>query len=428
MVGRGPDETPQVMEVDADGQLAGVSEIDTKVDTIITGISTISTHVPQFGGEIWYVSAGASAGGDGTTPDTPFATITEAVTAAAAGAAINVRAGTYAENVDMNLVSLELWCEIGTVISPVSGIPLTVSGNYCKVKGDLDINVPAAQTGLLVSGDYCNICCGTILYGAKGVHVTGAGCTLADMAVGFQTSISYDIDGIQARLFECHTVGSGVTIGFNIGNAADTGVLRGCTSTGHQTAGFYIEAGCQDWTLLNCASGAGDGRWVDVDNANVWSNFTFDDEVWHLTTFVGGGGGQDNLFKITGAVEIQFIYGHVETILSADVDNIYLDLWDGTVSVDITDNAGTDTASADVGSLFVKTQDASVVIAMLKSDQGRVQENTNFRKPLTPFILNQKKDTNTYIRLVYSGVATSGAIHWHCQWAPLVGAAFVEAV
>jgi len=143
----------------------------------------------------------------------------------------------------------------------------------------------------------------------------------------------------------------------------------------------------------------------------------------------GGGGSQDNIFKVSGCVEIHYIYGDVHTILNADVDNIYLDLWDGTSSVEITDNGGggTDTNSADVGSVFIKSEIATTAITLLQSNQGRVEENTSFRLPRTPFILNQKKDTNTYIRVVYSGVATSGAIHWHCKWEPLTEDGFVEA-
>lgn len=41
MVGRGPDGLPQVMEVDADGQLTGISEINTSVNEINTNMDTV---------------------------------------------------------------------------------------------------------------------------------------------------------------------------------------------------------------------------------------------------------------------------------------------------------------------------------------------------------------------------------------------------
>ena len=394
------------------------------------GATGANSHLPLFTGDLWYVDAAQPDDtGDGRSPETAKETIGAAIGVAAAGDAITVKSGTYTETgLDMNLDALELWCEIGVTIDPASGTALTVSGNACRIKGEHTISVAAGATGLLISGDECVIADSKILNGAIGVQVTGSGVILNECAVGFQTSIAYDLQGIQGRLFRCKTVGSGATIGYKISGGADTGVLESCTSTGRQTAGYYIETGSQDWTLLRCSSGAGDGSQIDVDNANVWSGYTFDDEVFHTTTFAGGGGGTDNLFQITGSVEIQFIYGNVETVLSVDVDDIYLDLWDGTVAVEITDNAGTDTNSADTGSLFVKTEDATAIITLLQSNQGRVHENTNFRKPLVPFILNQKKDTATYIRLTYSGVATSGAIHWHCRWEPLTEGAFVVAV
>lgn len=383
-------------------------------------------HMPPFVGHVWYVDGtNGNDGMSGETGHAAFATIGAAITACAAGDAIKVKAATYTETgLDLDEASVELWLEAGTILDPASGTVLTVSGDHCVVKGDVD--VPAAQIGVLVSGDYCTVSDGTILYGATGVHVTGAGGTLTDMAIGFQTTVSYDVDGAQTRLFWCHTVGNAATVGFNIGGGADTGVLKGCTSSGHQTAGFNIETGCQDWTLLDCSSGAGDGRWADADNANVWSGFTFDDQVYHTTTF-NASGPSDNLFRVYGSVLITGFRGDVSTVLAGDIGNGYIELYDGTNTVDVTDSPGPSFNSLPVESLLHKIDDATVQIAIEDSSQVRLYEDATKFGEDPHFQITAKAATATYIRLVYSDTATSGAIHWHCIWEPLTDDGFVAA-
>jgi len=142
--------------------------------------------------------------------------------------------------------------------------------------------------------------------------------------------------------------------------------------------------------------------------------------------FSGDGPGSENLFKITGAVEILYIYADVEVQLSADIGNIYLDAYDGTNQVDITDSPGPNVDSYDVGALLIRTENETSPITVANSDQITMIENANFRKPRTAFILNQKIGVENFIRLVYSGTATSGTIHWHCNWQPLPEGGFVE--
>jgi hypothetical protein len=383
-------------------------------------------------GNVWYVSADGDNGNTGYTPDDPLLTIGYAISEAVAGDAITVKAGTYDESgLDMNLDGLELWGEIGTIINnSAAGTVLTVSGDYCHVR---DVRLTqAGQIGLHVTGlrgSYEDIESGP--GNATSYRIDGTANALTNCHAGQSAATGFGIRANGTRLQNCGAIGAGgATRGFHVHNNAVRCRLYDCSSVGNGTSGFEIATGSTDCLVKNGASGSGDGRWIDADNGSVWSNFTFDDEVYHTTTFAGGGGGSDNIFKVSGCVEIHYIYGDVHTVLSADVDNIYLDLWDGTVSVEITDNGGggTDTNSADVGSIFIKSEIATTGITLLQSNQGRVEENTSFRLPRTPFILNQKKDTNTYIRVVYSGVATSGAIHWHCKYFPLTEDGFVEAV
>ena len=71
---------------------------------------------------------------------------------------------------------------------------------------------------------------------------------------------------------------------------------------------------------------------------------------------------------------MEFIYGDVDTILHADINNLKLELYDGTVAADITDNVDTDTAP--VGTVFAKTKTLSEAMAIIKSDQGRLNKDS----------------------------------------------------
>jgi len=413
-------------------QAATDSAVASDIDEILASLGG-EGHVPLFTGHIYYAdTAQADDTGDGRSPATAKKTIGAALGLTVAGDAVTVKAGTYTETgIDLNLNALEMWCEIGTFLAPTSGVALTLSGNSCRVRGQLWVLAFGGQIGVNVTGDLAYITEVAVMNGTNGFAVSGDGSFLFDCRAGLQTVAAYNITGSRGIYDKCSTVGAGGdTYGYHINSGADIGLFLSCTSVNHGFGGFYIATLSANWTLKDCSSGAGDGPRVDVDDANVWSGYTYDDEVFHTTTFGGGGGSQDNLFQVTGSVEIQFIYGNVETVLSADVDDIYLDLWDGTVSAEITDNGGggTDTNSADIGSLFIKTEIATSPITLMQSNQGRVEENTNWRDPRLPFLLTQKKDTDTFIRVVYSGVATSGAIHWHCRWEPITEDGFVATV
>ena len=379
-------------------------------------------HIKHYGGEIFYVTKEGDDAEDGSSIHLSKLTIQAAIDAGAPGDGIVVKAGTYVENVVLNEVSMELWPESGCVIDPATGTPLTVSANYCRIYGDLGIDVPAGEVGMLVSGNFCRIKDATILNGGTGVCVTGSGNVLVNMAAGLQTVYGYDIDGSQTRLSDSSTVGAGASIGYNIGGGADIGVIKNCTSANHQTSGYTIETGCANWTILNCSSGGGDGLAVDVDSANVWSNFQYDDEATKTITFTGVGASPTsiNLFRVYGSVRITELYGHVETALAADVGTVLLELYDGTNTVDLTDSPGPSFASVPAGSYIHKIDDAGVAIAIEDSSQVRLYEDAtkNGRDP--SFQVTAKAGAfESYIRMTYQGNGASGAIHWHCKWEQL---------
>lgn len=401
------------------------------------GVATLSEtyNLPQYGGEIWYVNKGAgSNSNDGKTPGGAFETIGTGIAAASSGDAISVAAGTYTElaltlGAAGTVDNLQLIFDIGALLDPASGVALTVAGNSCCVRGKAKIT-PAGAAGMVVTGAECRVVNMKIVGGDDCYQISGAGAILESCAAGFPTAgnSGFALSGAQTRLKECTTVGNAATYGYLISGGADTGVLNGCTSSGHQTSGFHIATGSQNWTMLHCSSGGGDGRWVDVDTANVWSDWYYSDQVYHTTDWssVGGGAGSDNIFKVTGAVQIEYIYGDVETIMHADVDNLKLEIDDGAAQANVTANV--DTASAPVGSLFIKTKEIAQALTLIVSDQVRINEDSTQNKGAFGFVVNQKAATNSYIRCTWSGTGATGEIHWHCHWNPLTEDGFVEAV
>ena len=395
---------------------------------VLNGIQYTGTHIPRFTGDIYFVDAAQSDDtGIGLSPHSAKKTIGAAITAASAGDAINIKAGTYTEvGLNVNKQAMEIWCEIGVIISPATGTALILSGDYVKLTGMHRITPAAAQIGLQITGDFCHVEHGMVMTGGTGMQITGDGAMVYNYASGLQTVAAYDIRGNQARLTDCKTVGNAATIGYWINSNASIGVLTACTSVGHQTSGYQIDTGSSAWTMFNCSSGNGDGRWVDTDHANVWSNFSFDDEIYHLLTFPVGAG-SENLFKITGSVNIIYIYGRVEEAIHADVNNLKLELYDGSAS-DITANV--DTASAPLGSLFFKTKALGEAMSLDSGAAASLNEDSTGKKGAFGFIITAKNTGNTYIRATWTGAAgggVTGKIDWHVQWEPLTDAGFVSA-
>ena len=399
-----------------------------------TGTSALDDtvkHIPKFGGIIWYVDGSIAASGDGTKPSTAFKTIGEAFTATSSGDAVNVRSGVYTET-GLDLGSggtkdyVELWCEIGTLIDPATGTALTVSGVFCTVKGNLKITPNDASIGLLITGNECVINNVTILEGSHNYSITGVGITLNNCAAGFPAAgtAGFNITGSQARLIDCNTVGDTTTYGFKISGGADTGVLSNCASAAHQTSGFFIDTLSQDWTLLNCSSGAGDGKWVDEDNANVWSNFSFDNKLFKSLNIAQAGVGtwEYNLFKVTGIVRINSIDAHVKTTLTGSNTVCYLDFYSVNGSEVITKATGTIVGAALAGSFLGRVDDDGVILAFHDAAGPGMIDSVDTSNQSFRLMEDRTGGAHvaSYIRFIHTTAgASSGIIHWHIDWEPI---------
>ena len=385
-------------------------------------------QIKKFGGEIYYVAEDGNDANVGKDPKLPKLTIGSALTDCSSGDAVSIKAGTYTETgLTVDKAAVELWFEIGSTLDPATGTALTLTAASCKVEGTFNVDVPAGEVGMSVSGAGCYVSGGTIRYGANAVRITGAGCVFRDMAAGFQTVAAYCISANQTRMFSCSTVGNANTIGYHINTNSDTGVIKGCSSVGHASSGYYISAGSDEWSLIDCSSGAGDGARVDEDLNNVWSDYTFDDHIYKTMTITTTGAQTYSLFRITGVVEIETIWADVETVISSNLTAFHLELWDGAVSTDITKNDGVISALP-VGSFVVKEDKAGSTIGIASAATGTVLDEVDAKKEA--FRCVQKVGgVTTLIRA--SGTSTdappSGALHWHIKWHPLSEDGFVEA-
>jgi len=400
----------------------------TELYTLIETMATNTQNLPQFTGTIYYVSPDGDNTATGLNPQVPLETIGAAVGKLSAGDAVTVGAGTYTEvGLDLNVAYCELWFEIGSVIDPATGTALTISGNYCKVKGSHTVTPAALATGTLVTGNFCEVADGRVLAGGTGLRIEGQGAVVNNCACGNQTAIGYDLRGAQARLRACSTVGVGASYGYFINNEVDTGVLEDCTSVGHATSGFHISTLSTNWTLLNCSSGAGDGRWVDVDNANVWSNFTYADEVTKGVAHASAGT-TFNLFKVTGSVRLSELSGHVETQLENTACTFQIVLWSANNSAAIT-TASANAANAVVGSVFIRNAPSDDALDFGNPSGTPVTiENTSWKDPKAAIDIVAENGEDTYVRLITSADLASGATHWHAHWEPIDETGFLEAV
>jgi len=412
-------------------------------------VSAAQQNIPQFGGTIYYVSA--NSGNDantGLSPNVPLATIGAAIAKLTMGDAVNIEAGTYTETgLDLNVNGCELWFELGAVIDPATGTALTVSGNYCRVTcpgGSLLVTPAQDQTGVLVTGNFVylneiRVNCDGGAVGTSadiGYDIQGNGADLRRCRCADPDVAAFKVQGDRTRLENCVTGGSTgySSIGYWITNSCDKFRLEECGSQGNETAGYQVDTGCTNGVISNFYSGGGDGKCTDADNATVISEFSYPETKYKEITLtatggVGGTGTNYNLFKITGAVKVFNVFGHVTTQIANDgASLINLELYSTNNSVDVTDAGGApDIANRVVDTVFARESDAGDPLEVGEpAGTPAVVENANFRTPRNPVILIEDNGADTYLQMQLSNNTGSGVIHWHIEWEPITDNGFVE--
>lgn len=125
----------------------------------------------------------------------------------------------------------------------------------------------------------------------------------------------------------------------------------------------------------------------------------------------GTGAQTDNVFTVTGSVEIIDIYGVLTD--ATDVTTLSgasFTAYDGTNTVDITESTtGVDLSGATVNSLIIKNNTNANAAVLNDSSQVRVNDTVT-NEIFAPFIITAKNGATTYIRFNFTGDADTDAV------------------
>lgn len=144
------------------------------------------------------------------------------------------------------------------------------------------------------------------------------------------------------------------------------------------------------------------------------------------------GAQHENLFTVTGGVEILRLYGvfGVVTDVSA-VTAASFDVYDGTNTVPITLAAGEDLSGCSNGSLIGRNDQAAVKVDYLNADQVRIVDGAVGLDLFAPLVINAKYGEDNYIRFNYTsdGGGAVFTIYFELIWRSLIrDYSLVEAV
>ena len=237
-------------------------------------------HVPKFTGTIRFVSAANGLDtNSGLSPEEPYATIGNAINNSAEGDAITVESGDYYEiNLDLNLIGLEIWGEIGAAIYNATGTGLTVSARNCRVN-EIIIIAPG-QTALDLTGNYCVIQNLTCAAPAVGISISGEGNRIRGLIIGAPTTTGVDVSAPYNDIYDVLVSSPAIASrGFYLSDAAaDQNTFQRCHSIGNTIAGWEVVDGADYNAFIKVTSGGGDGKRLDNGDFNFW------DIIEQLTT------------------------------------------------------------------------------------------------------------------------------------------------
>ena len=135
------------------------------------------------------------------------------------------------------------------------------------------------------------------------------------------------------------------------------------------------------------------------------------------------GAQHENIYQVFGAVEILMLFGHFYSVTDVSAITVaYIDLWDGTLATEITDNTGVNLSGASQGSLIYRDNLATTAMSFLNSSTGKILDGGIGLGLLAPVIALQKSGVATYIRFNYTsdGGGCDCEIRFNAIWRPLV--------
>jgi hypothetical protein len=142
------------------------------------------------------------------------------------------------------------------------------------------------------------------------------------------------------------------------------------------------------------------------------------DVVTKTNTCNGDGAQTDNIFTITGTVDILDIYGVcTEATNATDLAACSFAIYDGTATLELTDSgAPTDCSGINVGDVVFKNgASATVALARNNNDAGALADLTQTKVRIT-----KKLAVDTYIQFLFNGdVNTDVDIKFYVRYSPV---------
>lgn len=123
-------------------------------------------------------------------------------------------------------------------------------------------------------------------------------------------------------------------------------------------------------------------------------------------TLTGNGASVENLFKLTGTVQVLKIFGScTEATDATTLSNFKFVLYDSTASVDMT--GVVDASGALAGAAIYKEGLAAAAMIFCNPTVGNINEPAANKKTFEPIVCQQKSGADTFIRLAYTGDGSS---------------------
>ena len=156
--------------------------------------------------------------------------------------------------------------------------------------------------------------------------------------------------------------------------------------------------------------------------------YAFDCLIAKEITFSGTGAQAENLFKITGTVEVLRIYGLVGATTLGNLTDCYLDIFDAGGGGDPISKTTTGVMTGLVAESFViRAEKSDKVLEIQTAATAWAEDEVDVKKE--SFRCAQKTGgVLTYIRFVHtsSDNPPDGTVHWHCEYAPVSDGSFLE--